>query len=55
MLILSLDVGTRNFGMTLYCTKENKFKLMKLLDLRNYKDYVKQMKIMSEAEPINQV
>ncbi len=51
MLILSVDVGTRNFGMTLYCTKENKFKLMKLVDLRNYKDYVKRMKIMSEEEP----
>ena len=51
MLILSVDVGTRNFGMTLYCTEEKEFKLMKLVDLRNYKDYVKQMKIMSEEEP----
>lgn len=51
MRILSLDVGTRNFGMTLYCTKSKDFLLMRLLDLRNVKDYVKHMKEMSEEEP----
>lgn len=51
MLILSVDVGTRNFGMTLYCTEEEDFVLMRLVDLRNFKDYVKKMKEMSEEEP----
>ena len=51
MRILSVDVGTRNFGVTLYCTDDKEFKLMKIFDLRNMKDYVKHMKVMSEAEP----
>lgn len=51
MLILSVDVGTRNFGMTLYCTEKKDFVLMRLVDLRNFKDYVKKMKEMSEEEP----
>lgn len=51
MLILSVDVGTRNFAMTLYCTRTDEYKLMELRDLRNYKDYVKTMKLLSEEEP----
>ena len=51
MLILPVDVGTRNFGMTLYDTKKKDFVMMRLLDLRNMKDHVKQMKRMSEEEP----
>ncbi len=51
MLILSIDVGTRNFAMTLFCTKTDEYKLMELRDLRNYKDYVKTMKLLSEEEP----
>lgn len=51
MRILSVDVGTRNFAMTLYCTEAKDFVLMRLVDLRNFKDYVGKMKEMSEEEP----
>ena len=51
MRILSVDVGTRHFAMTLYCTEDREFKLMRILDLRNVKDYVAHMKLMSEEEP----
>lgn len=51
MLILSVDIGTRNFGMTVYCTELQEFTLMKIKDLRFVKDFVKHMKIMSEEEP----
>ncbi len=51
MLVLSVDIGIRNFAFTLYCTLESKFLLFRLIDLGKVKDYVAKMRELSSTEP----
>ena len=51
MFILSVDIGIRNFAITMYCTVESKFVLFKVYDLGGVKDYVAKMKELSSSEP----
>lgn len=51
MIILSVDIGLVNFGMTEYCTVKKKFLRFHLVKIKSTKDYVKEMKRMSESEP----
>lgn len=51
MFILSVDIGIRNFAITMYCTLESKFVLFKLFDFGDVKDYVAKMRELSSREP----
>ena len=51
MLILSVDIGIRNFAFTVYCTIESKFLLFRLIDLGKVKDYVAKMRELSSTDP----
>ena len=51
MFILSIDIGVRNFGMSVYCTEKKEFILFKLLNLGKVKDYVLKMKEVTSEEP----
>ena len=51
MLILSIDIGIRNFGSTVYCTIKEEFILFRLIDLGKVKDYVARMKELSSTQP----
>lgn len=51
MLVLSVDIGIRNFAFTVYCTIESKFLAFRVLDLGNVKDYVAKMRELSSTEP----
>lgn len=51
MFILSVDIGIRNFGISMYCTVESKFVLFKVYDLGGVKDYVATMRELSSSEP----
>lgn len=51
MFILSVDIGIRNFAITVYCTLESKFVLFKLFDLGGVKDYVAKMRELSSSSP----
>ena len=51
MLILSVDIGIRNFAFTVYCTIESKFILFRVLDLGKVKDYVAKMRELSSTAP----
>ena len=51
MFILSVDIGVRNFGMSVYCTEKKEFILFKLLNLGKVKDYVLKMKELTSEEP----
>jgi len=51
MLILSVDIGIRNFAFTVYCTIEGKFLSFRLLDLGKVKDYVAKMRELSSTVP----
>jgi len=51
MFILSVDIGIRNFAITVYCTVDNKFVLFKVFDFGGVKDYVAKMRDLSSSEP----
>lgn len=51
MLVLSVDIGIRNFAFTVYCTVESRFKLFRLVDLGKSKDYVAEMRELSSTAP----
>jgi len=51
MFILSVDIGIRNFAITMYCTVDSKFVLFKVFDFGGVKDYVAKMKELSSSEP----
>tara|TARA_B100000683_G_scaffold212017_1_gene206841 strand:- start:8 stop:487 length:480 start_codon:yes stop_codon:yes gene_type:complete len=51
MKILSIDIGLKNFGMTVYCTETHAFTDFHLIQLGKVKDYVKKMKELSSTEP----
>lgn len=51
MLILSVDIGIRNFAFTVYCTIESRFLNFRVLDLGSVKDYVARMRELSSTEP----
>lgn len=51
MKILSIDLGLKNFGMTVYCTEAHRFTSFHLIQLGKVKDYVKRMKELSATEP----
>ena len=51
MFILSVDIGIRNFAITMYCTVESKFVLFKVFDLGGVKDFVAKMRELSSSEP----
>ena len=51
MLILSVDIGIRNFAFTVYCTVESKFLLFRLIDLGKVKDYVAKMRELASTDP----
>ena len=50
MLIVSVDIGTRNFAYTVYCTDKRSFVVFQILDLRKVKDPVLRMKELSDSE-----
>jgi len=50
MRIVSVDIGTRNFAYTVYCTDTSSFVLFQMLDLRKVKDSVLKMKELSDSE-----
>lgn len=49
MKILSVDIGLKNFGMSVYCTDQQKFESFHLVELGKTKDLVCRMKLMSET------
>ena len=51
MLILSVDIGIRNFAFTMYCTIESKFLTFRVIDLGKVKDYVAKMRELSSTDP----
>jgi hypothetical protein len=51
MKILSIDVGVRNFGMSVYCTDAKEFILFKIHDFGKIKDCVAMMRAFTEQEP----
>lgn len=51
MRILSIDVGTRNFAMTVYCTDAKEFVLFALKDFVKIKDCVATMREFTLEEP----
>ena len=51
MLVLSVDIGIRNFAFTVFCTIESRFLTFRLLDLGKVKDYVARMRELSSTEP----
>ena len=51
MLVLSVDIGIRNFAFTMYCTIESKFLLFRVVDLGKVKDYVAKMRELSSTDP----
>ena len=51
MLILSVDIGIRNFAFTVYCTIESKFMSFRIIDFGKVKDYVAKMRELSSTEP----
>jgi hypothetical protein len=51
MKILSIDIGLKNFGMTVYCTEAHRFMSFHLIKLGKVKDFVKEMHKLSTAEP----
>jgi len=51
MLVLSVDIGIRNFAFTMYCTIESKFLLFRVVDLGKVKDYVAKMRELSTSDP----
>ena len=51
MFILSVDIGIRNFAITMYCTVESKFVLFKVFDLGGVKDFVAKIRELSSSEP----
>lgn len=50
MLVVSVDIGTRNFAYTVYCTNKKAFILFQILDLSKVKDSVLRMKELSDSE-----
>lgn len=50
MHILSVDIGTRNFAYTVYCTENKTFVLFRLVDLGKMKDPVLKMKELSDSD-----
>ena len=50
MHILSVDIGTRNFAYTVYCTEKKTFLLFRLVDLGKMKDPVLKMKELSDSD-----
>lgn len=50
MLVLSVDIGTRNFAFTLYCTMKSEFLSFRLIDLGKVKDYVAKMRELSSTD-----
>ena len=51
MRILSIDVGTRNFAMTVYCTDAKEFVLFTIKDFGKIKDCVATMREFTQNEP----
>lgn len=51
MKIVSVDIGLKNFGITVYCTEQHEFLSFLLLQLNKPKDLVAKMKELSEGEP----
>ena len=51
MRILSIDVGTRNFAMSVYCTDAKEFVLFTLHDFKKIKDCVATMREFTSKEP----
>lgn len=51
MRILSIDIGLKNFGITMYCTENHTFTEFQLIQLGKVKDYVRKMKELSSTEP----
>ena len=51
MRILSIDVGTRNFAMSVYCTNAKEFVLFTLHDFKKIKDCVATMREFTSKEP----
>lgn len=51
MKIVSVDIGLKNFGVSVYCTRIHKFTSFWLLQLHKPKDLVAKMKELSEGEP----
>ena len=50
MKILSVDIGLKNFGMTVYCTERHEFTHFQLKQLDKVKDLVSKMKELSGSE-----
>jgi len=55
MLILSIDVGIRNFGTSVYDTEKEEFVLFNVQDLKKIKDTVALMREMTSKEPFTSV
>jgi len=53
MRILSIVLGVRNFGMSVYCTDAKEFILFKMHDFKKIKDCVKMMRDFTVQEPFN--
>ena len=51
MKIVSVDIGLKNFGVSVYCTRMHEFTSFRLLQLHKPKDLVAKMKELSESEP----
>lgn len=51
MRVLSIDVGTRNFAMTVYCTEKKEFVFFHLHDFQKIKDCVALMREFTLKEP----
>ena len=51
MRILSIDVGTRNFAMSVYCTDAKEFVLFTIHDFKKIKDCVATMREFTSKEP----
>lgn len=51
MRILSIDVGTRNFAMSVYCTDAKEFVLFTVHDFKKIKDCVATMRDFTSKEP----
>lgn len=51
MKILSIDVGIRNFAMSMYCTEAKEFILFSIKDFVKIKDCVATMREFTRGEP----
>ena len=51
MRVLSIDVGTRNFAMSVYCTEAEEFVMFKSHDFGKIKDCVAMMREFTLQEP----